>query len=57
MMSDHRLLLPHTPQTTGAKNIRFVTFGEDIGGISLDVVRILRNDEKCEIVVLLAHLG
>jgi 2',3'-cyclic-nucleotide 2'-phosphodiesterase (5'-nucleotidase family) len=51
------LTTPTTPIQTSAINVAGVTFRDDLVNISQKVVNKLRNEEKCDIVILLSHLG
>jgi 5'-nucleotidase len=51
------LTTPTTPETTSPWKVANVTFSADLVGLSRSAVRALRGDEKCDIVILIAHLG
>jgi 5'-nucleotidase len=51
------LTTPNTPETTSPWKVANVTFSADLVGLSQGIVRTLRADEKCDVVILIAHLG
>jgi 2',3'-cyclic-nucleotide 2'-phosphodiesterase (5'-nucleotidase family) len=51
------LTTPETLVSTGRKNVENVTFDKDIVGISKRIVQKLRSEERCDIVILIGHLG
>ncbi|OHT14077.1 hypothetical protein TRFO_15593 [Tritrichomonas foetus] len=51
------LLTPTTNVTTNPQQVKYVTFIDDIVGQSKKYTAILRNEEKCDIVVAISHLG
>ncbi|OHT08146.1 5'-nucleotidase domain-containing protein [Tritrichomonas foetus] len=51
------LITPTTNETSNPKTIGNVTFDDKVVSISQKYVNILRQEEKCDIVVLLTHLG
>jgi 2',3'-cyclic-nucleotide 2'-phosphodiesterase (5'-nucleotidase family) len=51
------LTTPKTPEMTSPWNVANVTFSDDLIEISQRVVKILRDREKCDVVILIAHLG
>lgn len=51
------LLTPYTNVTTNPLEVRNINFQSDIVSLSQKYVKILREDEKCDVVVLICHLG
>ena len=51
------LITPDTKKTTSPATVENMTFSKDLAGISRTVTNKLRNDEKCDIVILVGHLG
>lgn len=51
------LLTPYTNVTTNPLQVKDVHFQPEIIDISQKYVKILREDEKCDVVILICHLG
>ncbi|KAH0789402.1 LysM peptidoglycan-binding domain-containing protein [Histomonas meleagridis] len=51
------LATPYTPQTTKKESVETLYFDPDIVNISQNIVKILREEEKCDIIILISHLG
>lgn len=48
---------PYTNVTTNPVEVKDVTFDPNIVSLSQKYVKILREDEKCDVIVLISHLG
>ena len=51
------LITPYTNVTTNPLEVKDMTFTPDIVGLSQKYVKILRENEHCDVVVLICHLG
>ena len=51
------LITPYTKTTTSPATVENMTFAKDLANISKRIVETLRNEEGCDVVILVGHLG
>ncbi|KAH0788804.1 LysM peptidoglycan-binding domain-containing protein [Histomonas meleagridis] len=51
------LTTPYTPEITSKESVKTVVFDSDLIGVSKSVVKTLREEEHCDVIILLSHLG
>ena len=51
------LITPDTKTTTSRETVENMTFATDLPNVSRRVVETLRNEEGCDVVILVGHLG